>query len=66
MQWSLGFGEADDPLLPPPDALAGLILFLWALVLKLNQRAVKTQAENGDFSSSRSVILPYFARVLTW
>ncbi len=66
LQWTLGFGEADEPLLPPPDALAGLILCLWAAIVKYNQRTIKATAEEGDVVSSQSLILPYFSRVLTW
>ena len=66
LQWTLGFGETDEPLLPPPDAIAGLILCLWAALLKYNQRSIKRTAEDGDPVSSRSLILPYFSRILTW
>ena len=65
LQWSLGFGEASNPLLPPPDAMAGGILCVWAVVLKLNQRAIRRSVEEGN-ASARALILPYFGRVLTW
>lgn len=64
LQWSLGFGEASNPLLPPPDAMAGGILCVWAVVLKLNQRAIRRSVEEGN-ASARALILPYFGRVLT-
>ncbi len=62
--WALGWGPPDRRPVVPPDAVAGVLLVIWALSVLVYLRCLKWDVRTRDADATQAHILPMYALLI--